>query len=152
MSKLKIAVFSDSHGHTAKMVDAVYNEKPDVIIHLGDVLRDTEALSFFEIPIYRVCGNNDFCTVSRELFLTFSGKRLFFCHGHGYNVKSSPEALVSLAKGKGADILLFGHTHAPLCENRGDIFVLNPGSVGYKGSYGIIEIKGKEIKIDVKFI
>ncbi len=149
---MKILVFSDSHGRSGAMVDAVFSEKPDAILHLGDGLSDTDDLLFFEIPIYKVCGNNDYCSEARELLLTLFGKKLFMTHGHFYGVKNSTERVVFAAKKAGAEVVLFGHTHTPVCENTGEILILNPGSVGYKDSYGVIEIKGKEIKIDVKFI
>ena len=59
---MKVAVFSDTHSNTAKMVEAVHVERPDVLIHLGDFERDTEILrrEFPEIPLYSVCGNCDF--------------------------------------------------------------------------------------------
>ena len=152
MTALKIVVFSDSHGNSSQMVNAVYDETPDAVIHLGDGCRDCDALSFFEIPIYKVCGNNDFCAENRENILTFSGKKLFFTHGHYYNVRSSPSALIERAMSLGADAVLFGHTHTPLSENTGRITVLNPGTVGYKGSYGVIEIENGKIKTDIKTV
>ncbi|MEX0565819.1 phosphodiesterase [Raoultella terrigena] len=63
--------------------------------------------------------------------------RLFLTHGHLY----SPEKLPSLCAG---DVLVYGHTHIPVAEKRGDIFLFNPGSVsipkgGFPASYGLLE-------------
>ncbi|WP_045856444.1 phosphodiesterase [Raoultella terrigena] len=63
--------------------------------------------------------------------------RLFLTHGHLY----SPEKLPSLCAG---DVLVYGHTHIPVAEKRGDIFLFNPGSVsipkgGFPASYGLFE-------------
>ena len=41
---MKAAVFSDSHGQTVLMEEAVRRTRPDVIIHLGDHDRDAVAL------------------------------------------------------------------------------------------------------------
>ena len=58
---MKVAVFSDTHTNTARMVKAVRQTKPDAIIHLGDHQRDTLCLQeeFPEIPLYCVRGNCD---------------------------------------------------------------------------------------------
>lgn len=48
--------------------------------------------------------------------------RLFLTHGHLY----SPDNLPPLAAG---DVLAYGHTHIPVAEKRGEIFLFNPGSV-----------------------
>ena len=66
---MRIAVFSDTHGFTAPMVDAVSRFRPDAVFHLGDHDRDTEVLlrQFPEIPLYNVAGNCDLrksCSVS----------------------------------------------------------------------------------------
>ena len=63
--------------------------------------------------------------------------RLFLTHGHLY----SPEKMPPLAAG---DVLVYGHTHIPVAEKRGDIFLFNPGSVsipkgGFPASYGLLE-------------
>lgn len=41
---MKLLVFSDSHGNVANMEDAVRREEPDQVLHLGDVVRDADAL------------------------------------------------------------------------------------------------------------
>ena len=63
--------------------------------------------------------------------------RLFLTHGHLY----SPDNLPPLAAG---DVLAYGHTHIPVAEKRGDIFLFNPGSAsipkgGFAASYGMLE-------------
>ena len=64
-------------------------------------------------------------------------QRLFLTHGHLY----SPENMPPLAAG---DVLVYGHTHIPVAEKRGDVFLFNPGSVsipkgGFPASYGLLE-------------
>lgn len=48
--------------------------------------------------------------------------RLFLTHGHLY----SPDNLPPLAAG---DVTAYGHTHIPVAEKRGAIYLFNPGSV-----------------------
>ena len=42
---MKILIFSDSHGDVDIMRDIVEKEKPDMIIHLGDSIKDAEKLN-----------------------------------------------------------------------------------------------------------
>ena len=51
---MRVAVFSDTHGLTSPMTEAVKRCRPDVLIHLGDHERDTGVLlsGFPEIPLY----------------------------------------------------------------------------------------------------
>ena len=58
----------------------------------------------------------DYCILS-------AGNRMIFAtHGHHYN----ETALPMLQPG---DVLLHGHTHIPVLEDRGDYILANPGSV-----------------------
>ena len=49
----------------------------------------------------------------------------------------------------GADLVIFGHTHIPYCENNGKIILLNPGSVKMSQTFGVIEIENGKIKAAV---
>ncbi len=43
-----------------------------------------------------------------------------------------------------AEVIVFGHTHVPVCESRGNQLFFNPGSLsgsqGFEPVYGILEI------------
>jgi predicted phosphodiesterase len=52
----------------------------------------------------------------------WNNSRLFLTHGHLF----SPDNLPALAAG---DVLVYGHTHIPVAEKRGEIYHFNPGSV-----------------------
>ncbi len=64
----------------------------------------------------------DFPMMADYALLAPDGLTVFATHGHVYH----PDSLPPL---KAGDILLFGHTHVPLCEKRGGILCMNPGSV-----------------------
>lgn len=142
---MKLLVFSDSHGNTAKMIDVVRREEPDQLLHLGDVVRDTRALTeqFPHLPLACVCGNCDGRSdLPPERLLTFGGKKVLMCHGHTYGVKCGIGGAVAAARQMGADVLLFGHTHEAFCDLLGELWVMNPGSIGslFEATYGIIRI------------
>ena len=47
---------------------------------------------------------------------------VFATHGHAFNRDNLPPL-------KEGDVLLYGHTHVPLCETVSGIVCMNPGSV-----------------------
>lgn len=147
---MRIAVFSDSHGNCENMVRAVEILRPDHILHLGDGWRDAAELSaqFPSIPLTRVAGNCDFgAEGERELLLCLEGKTLLLAHGHTLGVKSSLLRASYTAQERGADIFLFGHTHTPLIDERGGLWLMNPGSIGdyRRPSYGLLTLEGDKI-------
>lgn len=131
---MKAAVFSDSHGDTSLMKEAVMRFRPDVMIHLGDHDRDGEELrqAFPEIPLYNVCGNCDLMPLApSRLTVQLGSVKAFLTHGHLYNVKyGSVDSLVYAAMEQGASLALFGHTHSVYQESFGSVTVINPGSAG----------------------
>ncbi len=156
---MEILVFSDSHGRRERIEEAILRQikKPDAVIFLGDGLRDIQNAELGGIDVYAVSGNCDavsiFCeSAPTEQNLIFGGKRIFFTHGHRYGVKSTWTPLIFEAAARGADIVLFGHTHeaAEGCissDNRygiktdKPIYIMNPGSIGtYPYSFGVITI------------
>lgn len=145
---MKWLVFSDSHGNLDHMKRAVEAEKPDKVLHLGDVVRDARKLqdAFPDIPMEFVVGNcdgyngDDSAPEEKEIFM--GEKRLLICHGHTYQVKLGIGMLTGEARGRGADVVLFGHTHEPVCFLEGNLWVMNPGTCSGmpRATYGIIEL------------
>ena len=145
---MKWLVFSDSHGDVDTMARTVLREKPDRILHLGDMVRGAERLRdrFPDIPLDNVRGNCDFgcpdAPEEKEVF--FRGKRLWLVHGHAWGVKMGTWMLLDEARARGVDCVLFGHTHIPLCHRDGSLWVLNPGAAG-EGTCGILEERNGEL-------
>ena len=112
---MRIAVFSDTHGYTAPMADAVARFRPDAVFHLGDHDRDTEVLlrQFPEIPLYNVAGNCDFAALAPNVLTVSLGPvKAFLTHGHLYHVDyGRVDSLVYAAQEEGCRLALFGHTH-----------------------------------------
>lgn len=141
---MKILVLSDSHHDLTYMRRAIALERPNLVFHLGDHIRDAEDLSmeFQTIPIHRVTGNCDYAPYGRETIVEEQeGVRFFLTHGHRYGVKSSLLPLSLAAREACAQVAVFGHTHHPLCEEYAQITLLNPGSCGgYRPTYGVITV------------
>ena len=144
---MKILVLSDSHGAEENMLRAVETVSPNLIIHLGDCVRDTECLerSYPAIPLWRVCGNCDFCSPVPDSGLEeFDGVRIFFAHGHRHNVKLTLDSFCNSVCFSGAQLGLYGHTHYARWNQIAGVEILNPGSIGdrLRPSYAIVETTG----------
>ncbi len=142
---MRILVLSDSHGNVDAMVRCVERSQPDAILHLGDCLNDAEALhrQYPAIPMQTVPGNCDWGALEQPEVLTeYGGVRILMMHGHTRHVKNGTMSAVCAAREVGARILLFGHTHRPLVDHDGSLWVMNPGSVGrgLPATYGVITI------------
>ena len=161
---MDILVVSDSHGRTSRILEAFERQikKPDAIVFLGDGLRDVAYCDFGDVPLFAVCGNCDLYSSfggvrgEDEILITLGGKRIMMTHGHEYGVKNGLGRLVMAALRKGADVVLFGHTHSPveICLPAGEtdfginlekpMYLMNPGSVGgYDASWGLLTIDNR---------
>ena len=150
---MKILVLSDSHGSKNNMLDAVSLESPDMILHLGDCEKDCSvlALRYPDIPLRKVRGNCD--RLSPELDtdeFKIEDKRFMMTHGHVYNVKIGNDRIIEIAGYRGADVLLYGHTHIPHHSVVEGIEVINPGSIGSGKSYAVLEVKNGAVSCELK--
>ena len=145
---MKILVFSDSHRSLSGMYAAIDLHKPQQVIHLGDMMDDAEQVAehYPTLPFCLVPGNCDgwgtAVPVKKEIKL--GGKSVLLSHGHRWGVKSGYDTAIADARAVGADILLFGHTHIPLCRQLEDgLWMMNPGAS--RSSYGLIQIEDGSI-------
>ena len=162
---MTVLVLSDSHGRGDNVSRAIEAAgRVDAILFLGDGLRDVEYLCT-DAPIYSVRGNCDYFStlasdVPDERIIRLDEYNVLMMHGHTHSVKDSPERAIAYAANKGADILIFGHTHdrheAQLAkgstvlgvELKKPMWVMNPGSIGSSAngySFGIITIRQKNV-------
>ncbi len=164
--KRDILIISDSHGHVSRINELILRRQRLLrggevlnLIFLGDGLADVFACREYDnIIVHAVRGNCDaldrFSPYGEEIplyrVLDIGGKRIFMCHGHTLSVKYGYDELLREASEKEADIVLFGHTHAPTLEyiKKGEIrgvqrnmVLFNPGSLGsFEGSFGDLSI------------
>ena len=129
----KLLILSDSHNSRLAIENILAAEADsiDALIFLGDGLRDLEqALTFYpSLRAYAVAGNCDFGALEPlDGLAAFDGVVVFYTHGHMYGVKYDLDTLADAAAARGANVALFGHTHIPVAEERGGVFLFNPGS------------------------
>lgn len=153
---MRAIVLSDSHNNTAaceRAISSIGEKNIDMIIHLGDIARDVDYLEmlYYPLKVVSVLGNNDFLRSGDcERVIEFDGHKIFICHGHTLGVSYSYDKLETVARQKGCEAALFGHTHHAILEKREDgFFILNPGSVarprGGKPSFAVLETDGSKL-------
>ena len=150
---MRVLVVSDSHGSKKNIFDAIEIESPDVILHLGDNIRDCydiEAM-YPEITLRSIKGNCDqgYSGLDMDEFI-LEGKRIFMTHGHLFSVKIGKTRIMDTATVRGVDILLFGHTHIPYHSEKDRLIAINPGSIGTGKSYAVLEIKNSIVECELK--
>ena len=131
---MKIAVFSDTHGNTGRMLETLRRVRPDRIFHLGDYERDTRPVKeeFPEIPLDQVCGNCDVSsTLPLDRVVELGPVRALLTHGHCHGVDwGRLDSLVYAAQEQRCALALFGHTHVPENTEIGGVRLVNPGTAG----------------------
>lgn len=142
---MRILVLSDIHGDMHSALKAVRMQKDaEVIVFCGDGADQFIALRD-NMPDKTFIGVRGNCDWSSDLpdteIVEVGGKKLFITHGHKYQAKFSIYNMVCAAQEAEADILLFGHTHTPMCDYSEELTIMNPGHCGgYGATYGYIDI------------
>lgn len=159
---MKILVVSDTHGRHANLRKVIQREKPiDLLLHMGDVEDCQQEISDMAgCPVEIVMGNNDFFSRLPEQRLLRIGSHLvWMTHGHRFHIYSGTEHIRREARQRGADVVMFGHTHVPCLYEEEDLITMNPGSIsfprqmGHEPSYivGNLDESGK-LKFELKFL
>jgi len=121
-----VGVISDTHGLLRpEAVDALRGSA--MIVHAGDigspeVLRGLEALA----PVIAVRGNNDHGPWAEKLPIT----DLFEIGDAALYVIHDVKELDLEPREAGVSVVIAGHSHRPLCEERDGVLFFNPGSAG----------------------
>lgn len=162
---MKLLVISDSHGRPDRIRAALGAQisQPDALLFLGDGYADIMRCGVEGPALFCVSGNCDYFTVfdktppPRERLLSLGGYNLLMMHGDRYAVGAGNEKAAAYAAEKGADLLLYGHTHVR-CEEyipagtrlagrttEKPLRIFNPGSLGSprggEPSFGLIELR-----------
>jgi putative phosphoesterase len=147
-----------------RLIPALQAAGVDCILHAGDVSSPTVLATLARIaPVEMACGNRDWPFFLKEKWvnqLELGGVRVALMHGHGswlnyifdkglYMFQGYRfERYKPLLKraGKGAKVIVFGHTHYPEILWDDGQLLFNPGSAGFGSklahnpSWGILEI------------
>ena len=120
---MKLAILSDTHGLLRPEV-LEQLKTADAILHGGDINKQSIVDQLRQYaPLYVVRGNNDkewAAEIPHDLTVTLGGVTFYLVH----NKKELPADL------SGVDVVLFGHSHKYVQEEKNGILWLNPGSCG----------------------
>ena len=161
---MKLLIISDIHGssyYAKKILEIRERENSDKIILLGDLYYHgprnsltkeydpkivAEILNSLKDEILAVKGNcdaevdqmiSDF-ELKDNLKLEINGFKVFYTHGHKYNIDNLPEEKI--------DILIYGHFHTGFIKEKNGIIFANAGSISLpkdntKNSYLVLNEK-----------
>jgi putative phosphoesterase len=162
---MKIGIVSDTHlsGGGRKLPHALIEglRDCDAILHAGDwVAMDVyEELSRLA-PVYGVAGNGDGEELIRRFGMKrtveFGGVRIGIVHGHEGTGRTTPERALLAFRDDPQHLIVFGHSHIPLSERRGETLLFNPGSPTDKRrqpnySFGLVMIHGGSLHAEHRY-
>ena len=161
-ARMRILIISDTHRRDENFLKLIERLKPlDMLIHCGDLEENEDVfLEKAGCPAQIIAGNNDFfSSLPREREFYIGKYRVWLTHGHNYYVSMGDSILKEEAKTRGADIVMFGHTHRPVVEVGKNLTALNPGSLsfprqeGRRPSYILMELdKNGEAHYHLNFL
>ncbi len=158
---MKIGVVSDSHGYTDRLLQAVDGMGDvDLIVHCGDHSSDAQDIrAHCSIPVMAVNGNCDPSEIYDDSYpdlieTNIGGHHVLIVHGHKQFVKRNLDDLLIEAKTRGADLVLFGHTHVQTVQEKDGVLMVNPGSCALPNAsdlpqYAIVDLDG-DPKVDLR--
>jgi putative phosphoesterase len=134
--RMKAGIISDTHladplacRHLAASLLASCFADVDLILHAGDIGNPELLFHFAPLDVLAVGGNTD--TPHDELpgFRTIGieGSRVGLVHGWGGSSGLESRLQAHFAE-KTLDVLIFGHSHTPVCRKTGGLLLFNPGS------------------------
>ena len=139
--KMRVLIVSDTHGRDHYLLKTLERVTPiDLLIHLGDFEGGEEYIkSIAPCPIEFISGNNDFFNgLPKEKIIQIGKYTIMLTHGHRYGVNSTTCNLLDSAQRNKTDIVMFGHTHVPMINLSGGIWLINPGSLALPRQNGKI--------------
>ncbi len=141
MQAITVGILSDTHLQEITpafaRAAAVCFAGASVILHAGDLISATILAAFADKEVYAVHGN--MCdqassrAMPRKLTIPLGGFTIGLIHNSGYAYDFEARLPDEFAA---VDCIIYGHTHRPVCHNKGGILFINPGSFGATGPFG----------------
>ncbi|SEW24573.1 metallophosphoesterase [Natrinema salifodinae] len=128
-----IAIFSDTHssdGHELEGEALAAARNADIVLHAGDFTSEAALDAFREecTQLFAVHGNADSMAVRDRLptarVVEEAGVRFALTHRRD----GGETGLAMFGRSRGADVVVFGHSHRPTVVETADVRLLNPGS------------------------
>jgi len=160
---MKLAIISDTHDNLEnlkKFLKWVKENKPEIIIHCGDVTSLTtlkELLKIFKGKLYLVLGNAELDIENLKnlqkkypnlvIFekigeLTFNKLKIAFLH--------FPSIARKVAYTNKYHFIFYGHTHKPWAEKINETYLINPGNLKgepYQPTFCVLDLEKKKFEL-----
>lgn len=146
----RVGLISDTHGLVRPPV-LDYLRGSDLILHAGDILEGEILQQLAQIaPVTAVRGNNDWGPWADRLdeteLLTVERVAIFLVHDLSH--------LPRHARARAARVVVTGHSHKPLVQERDGVLFVNPGSAGPRRfklpiAAGELRIDGDQVRASI---
>lgn len=133
---MKVGVLSDTHitrpeqasDLAESLLDGPFAEV-EAILHAGDVVVPDVERAFYPLPWYAARGNMDhsLTDVPISQVVSFEDKQIGLIHGWG-SLGNIEQRVMQHFYGQALDVIVFGHSHLPVCRKVGSVLLFNPGS------------------------
>ncbi|WP_455450004.1 metallophosphoesterase [Natrinema thermotolerans] len=154
-----IAIFSDTHssaGHELEGAALTAAREADVVVHAGDFTSNAAVEGFRDEcdRLFAVHGNDDSMAVRDRLptarVVEASGVRIAVTHRRD----GGETGLAMFGRSRGADLVVFGHSHRPTVVETEDVVLLNPGSHadprGNRPGFAVLEERGGGLEGEIR--
>jgi putative phosphoesterase len=138
---IKAGILSDTHLTTVtplyqQLAQRAFSDC-DVIIHAGDITNSV-ILDIFQGKTLHAVHGNMCSSLTRQRFhetkvIHIGDYTIGLCHGAGARHNIEERLWAHFAD---VDCIIYGHTHQPVCEHKGGVLFINPGSFHCTGPYG----------------
>jgi len=162
---VRIAIISDTHGIIEPNILELI-KSCDQVIHAGDICTASVLSQITEVnnKLTAVIGNNDIAAlwaadeadivnaIPRTAVLELPGGKLCIEHGHIHGMHQPDHQLLREAHPE-ARMIVYGHTHTQIIDDKQQPTVINPGAAGHTRTRGgpsclILEASEAEWKIE----
>lgn len=158
-----VGVVSDSHGNQGglrRLARRLKDLEINTVLHLGDDYRDRtvlekEGLQVLAVPgVY--CPEYSRQEIPNRLVVELAGVKMLLTHTperHRLDLAEDPDPQ---EPEPGVQLVLFGHTHQPLMENRGGVFWLNPGHLregkdrGHPPTFALLRLSPLGVDVEIR--
>jgi putative phosphoesterase len=123
---MRIAIIADTHGYLDQRVPPAI-DGAGLILHAGDIGAESILTELARIaPVTAVAGNNDgpldYLGLPIHVDLRVEGAAIHLVH-----------RLIDAAPPPATNVVVFGHSHKALIEDRDGVLYINPGAAGRRG-------------------
>jgi len=178
---MKIGIIADTHipdrisSFDQNIIDNLREDDIDLLIHAGDICTKKVLDQLKQIaPVCAVRGNRDWLILNNlpnKINIKKNNISIGITHGHGNILFYFWDKLLTITIGyrferfydllinmfPDVDVIIFGHTHRPMCEWINGKLFINPGSVTINNidsnsrTYALMEIdQNSKIKAEIK--